>query len=164
VAYRRREVVAKGYAEEVAARCDGREIARHARGFVKGELVLNPLHYLPVLRRKPHALDHAAAFRGWTLPLVYERVRHELEQRSEDGLRQYVEVIGLLGQFPQQEVTAALRRAVACQCFSPDAVRFYLRLGERARDVPALDVRDRWGLPRVPAASPDLSRYEVLAM
>ena len=50
--YRSREVVAKGYAEEVAVRCDGREIARHARGFRKGELVLNPLHYLPVLRRK----------------------------------------------------------------------------------------------------------------
>jgi len=164
VAYRSREVVAKGCAEEVAVRCDGREIARHARGFRKGELVLNPLHYLPVLRRKPHELDHAAAFRGWTLPLVYERFRRELEQRAEHGLHEYVEVISLLGQFPQQELTAALRRAVSCGSFSAEAVRFYLRLGERARDAPALEACDRWGLPQAAVPRPDLDRYEVLAM
>jgi len=163
VAYRSREVVAKGYAEEVVARCDGREIARHARGFQKGELVLDPVHYLPVLQRKPHALDHAQAFHQWTLPLVYERFRRELEQRSEKGLREYVEVLGLLRQFSQRELTDALRRAAATQTFSVDAVRFYLRLGERRQDVPALETADRWGLPRVEIARPDLCRYEVLA-
>ena len=85
-----------GDPEEVAARCDGREIARHARGFQKGELVLDPVHYLPVLQRKPHALDHAQAFQRWTLPLIYQRFRRELEQRSGNGLREYVEVLSLL--------------------------------------------------------------------
>lgn len=164
VAYRRREVVARGYAEEVAVRGDGREIARHDRGFRKGEMVLNPLHYLPVLRRKPHELDHAAAFRGWTLPLVYERFRRELELRGDDGLRQYVEVVSLLGQFSQAEVTAALRRAVAGRTFSLEAVRFYLRLRERAQETPALDAAGRWGLPPLAMPSPDLCRYETLAV
>jgi transposase len=164
VAYRGREVVVKGYAEEVAARCDGREIARHARGFQKGELVLDPLHYLPVLHRKPHALDHAQAFHHWTLPLIYERFRRELEQRSSNGLREYVEVLSLMRQFSQKELTAALRRSASNQAFSAEAVRFYLRLGERRQDVPALEPADRWGLPRVEIAHPDLSRYEALAM
>jgi len=164
VAYRSREVVVKGYAEEVAARCEGREIARHTRGFQKGELVLDPLHYLPVLHRKPHELDHAQAFRRWTLPLIYERFRRELEQRSGNGLREYVAVVSLLSQFSQREVTAALRRAAAVQTFSAEAVRFYLRLGERRADVPALETADRWGLPRVEIARPDLCRYEELAM
>jgi transposase len=164
VAYRSREVVAKGYAEEVTARCDGREIARHARGFQKGELVLNPLHYLPVLYRKPHALDHAAAFRGWKLPLIYERFRQELEKRSATGLREYVEVLGLLRQFPQRDVTAALRRSAATRVFSAEAVRFHLRLAERRQDAPTLETADRWGLPQVEIARPDLTRYEALAI
>jgi len=164
VAYRRREVVVKGYAEEVTARCDGREIARHARGFRKGELVLNPVHYLPALQRKPHTLDHAEAFHRWNLPLIYERFRRELEQRSTDGLREYVEVLGLLRQFPQTEVTAALRRAAANRTFSADAVLFHLRLGERRQDVPALEMAGRWNLPRIEIARPDLARYEALAM
>jgi hypothetical protein len=56
-----------------------------------------------------------------------------------------------------------LRRAAATRTFSVEAVRFYLRLGERRADVPALETADRWGLPRVEIARPDLNRYEALA-
>ena len=163
VAYRSREVGVKGYAEEVVARCDGREIARHARGFQPGEMVLDPLHYLPVLHRKPHELDHALAFHRWTLPLIYERFRRELERRSETGLREYVAVLSLLQQFPQGKVTSALRRAAAVQTFSAQAVLFYLRLGERAQDAPVLETRDRWGLPQVEITHTNLKCYEELA-
>ena len=162
--YRGREVVVWGYAEEIVARCDGRLIARHARGFQKGEMVLDPLHYLPVLRTKPHLLDHAQAFRNWTLPLIYERFREELARRHHgEGLRRYVEVLSLLREFPKSEVTAALRRAAACQSFSPEAVRFYVRLEERAEDAPVLETGSRWGLPRLELERTDLSRYESLA-
>ena len=165
LAYRRREVVAFGYAEEVVARCDGRVIARHARGFQKGEMVLDPLHYLPVLRTKPHLLDHGQAFQNWALPLIYERFREELARRHNgDGLRRYVEVLSLLREFPSSQVTAALRRAAACQSFSPEAVCFYLRLGERSEDAPVLETSSRWGLPRMELERTDLSRYESLAM
>jgi hypothetical protein len=165
VAYHDREVVAWGYAEEIVARCDGRLIARHPRGFEKGEMVLDPLHYLPVLRTKPNLLFHAQAFRDWTLPLIYERFREELARRHNgDGLRRYVEVLSLLQEFPQRELTAALRRAAACQSFSPEAVRFYLRLGERVEDAPVLEPAERWGLPRLELERTDLSRYESLVM
>lgn len=165
VAYRGRDVTVLGYAEEVAARCDGREIARHARGFRKGERVLNPLHYLPVLRKKPHALDHAEAFRRWELPLIYERFREELGRRSEgDGLREYVEILSLLSSFPQKTVTAALRRAAATRTFSADAVRFFVRLQERAADAPPLEAKACWGVPMGSLPPLDLSRYNALAM
>jgi hypothetical protein len=126
-------------------------------------MVLDPLHYLPVLHRKPHELDHALAFHRWTLPLIYERFRRELERRSETGLREYVDVLSLLQQFPQGKVTSALRRAAAVQTFSAQAVLFYLRLGERAQDAPVLETRDRWGLPQVEITHTNLKCYEELA-
>jgi transposase len=165
LSYSSREVMAWGYAEEIVVRCDGRLIARHARGFQKGAMVLDPLHYLPALRTKPNLLLHAEAFRNWPLPLIYERFREELAHRHNgDGLRQYVEVLSLLQEFPQSQVTAALRRSAACQSFSPEAVRFYLRLGERALDAPALLTSGRWDLPRLELERTDLSRYESLAI
>jgi transposase len=164
LSYRGREVAAFGYAEEIVARCEGREIARHVRGFEKGRKVLNPLHYLPALRRKPHLLDHAEAFHHWPLPLIYERFREELARRHNgDGLREYIAVLGLLQDFPCKTVSAALRRAARAQTFSADAVRFYLRLAERAHDAPDLERPERWGLPAVQLQAPPLSRYETLA-
>jgi hypothetical protein len=164
LSYRRREVVAWGYAEEILVRADGRLIARHGRGFAKGEMVLDPLHYLPILRRKPHALDHAQAFRNWTLPLVYERFRQELERRHNgDGLRQYADVLGLLQDFSPAELTSALRRAVACQSFTVETVRFYLRREERSEQVAPLSACERWGLAGAERAPTDLSQYESLA-
>ena len=164
VAYRGRDVVAKGYAEEVVACCDGREIARHQRGFEEKELVLNPLHYLPVLRTKPHELDHAQAFRNWELPLIYERFREELERRSDRGLREYVEVLSLLCQFSQKEVTCAMRRAAALQTYSAQAVLFHVRLAEQARVPGVLETAGRWGLPQTQLPRIELSQYEKLAM
>lgn len=165
LAYRGREVVAFGYAEELRVRCEGREIARHLRGFQKGQKVLDPLHYLPVLRRKPHLLDHAEAFHNWSLPLIYERFRKELARRHNgDGLREYIAVLGLLQDFPQSAVSAALRRAASAQTFSADAVRFYLRLAERSGDAADLEGSERWGLPGLKLKTPDLSRYDALAM
>ncbi|MEA3420625.1 MAG: hypothetical protein U9Q97_02970, partial [Acidobacteriota bacterium] len=164
LAYRGRQVIAKGYAEEVVACCDGRKIARHQRGFQKGELVLDPLHYLPVLRIKPHELDHAQAFRNWQLPLIYERFREELERRSDHGLRHYIEVLSLMGQFSQKKVTNAMRRSAALQAYSPQAVLFHLRLHERAKAPGMLETVKRWGLPQMKLSQPELNRYEALVM
>jgi hypothetical protein len=164
IAYRSREVIAKGYAEEVVACCDGREIARHKRGFEQDDLVLDPLHYLPALRRKPHLLDHAQAFRNWQLPLIYERFREELERRSDSGLREYAEVLSFLGQFPQKDVTGAMRRAAALQTYSAQAVLFHLRLAEQAKAPEALETARRWGLPQTQLPRVELSKYEALAM
>jgi hypothetical protein len=165
VAYRSREVTVKGYAGQIVARCDGRQIAHHRRGFRKGQLVLDPVHYLPVLRRKPHALDHAQAFRSWSLPLVYEEFREELERRHGDGgLRRYVEVLGLLGQFDFKDVTAAMRQAKRLDTYSAETVLFHLRQREAARGGQPLEVAERLSLPRVELARPNLCQYETLAM
>jgi transposase len=164
LAYRGREVVAWGYAEQIVVRAEGRMIARHERGFEKGQMVLDPLHYLPALRHKPHSLDHAVAFRNWTLPLIYERFRQELERRHNgNGLRLYVEVLGLLQDYSQADLTAAMRRAAAVQTFSAEAVRFYLRLRERCEQPPGLPACGRWGLGDVELSAGDLSRYDSLA-
>ena len=43
-------------------------------------MVLDPLHYLATLGRKPGALDHAPVFRDWELPACFAAFRAALEQ------------------------------------------------------------------------------------
>jgi hypothetical protein len=57
-----------------------------------------------------------------------------------------------------------MRRAAAVQAFSAEAVRFYLRLRERAEQAPALRPCPRWGLAGVALSVGDLRRYETLAV
>jgi hypothetical protein len=70
-AYGFRDVLVKGFVDEVAIICGASEIARHPRVYGRGQFVFDPKHYLALLEQKPGALDQGArpldprqAFRG----------------------------------------------------------------------------------------------------
>ena len=81
-------VTVKGYVDRVVivARGPGR---RHARAIAReADDVLDPLHYLATLGRKPGALDHAPVFRDWKLPACFAAFRAALERAARrDGRR-----------------------------------------------------------------------------
>ena len=66
-----RMVTVKGYVDRVVLIAEGRAVATHARSYEKQTLVLDPVHYLATLGRKPGALDHAPVFRDWALPACF---------------------------------------------------------------------------------------------
>ena len=63
-AYGHREVVVKGYVDDVVIVCGSEEIARHRRRYGREELIFEPRHYLALLERKIGALDQAAPLAG----------------------------------------------------------------------------------------------------
>jgi hypothetical protein len=80
----------------------GQVVATHERSREPCQMVLDPLHYLETLGRKPGALDHAPVFRDWELPACLVAFRAELEQHhgSVGGSRQFVQVLQLLAEHP----------------------------------------------------------------
>ena len=72
-AYGHREVVVKGFVDEVVIVCGSEEIARHRRSYEREALIFEPRHYLALLERKIGALDQAAPLAGWTLPEAFGR-------------------------------------------------------------------------------------------
>jgi transposase len=87
-----RAVTVKGYIERVEVVAEGQVIARHVRSYGRGERLLDPLHYLVTLERKPAALDHAPVYRDWQLPAAFSELRwaleHQLGQRT--GARHFI--------------------------------------------------------------------------
>jgi hypothetical protein len=59
-AYGFREVIVKGFVDQVVILCAGQEIARHQRSYQRGGFICDPLHYLALIEQKPGALDEAA--------------------------------------------------------------------------------------------------------
>ena len=65
VAYGHREVLVRGYVDEVVISCGTDVIVRHRRSYKRDDFVFDPVHYLPLLERKTGALDQAAPLVGW---------------------------------------------------------------------------------------------------
>lgn len=91
-------VTVKGYVDHVEIVHDNQVVAAHDRSYQPGDQVLDPLHYLVTLSRRPAALDHSNVYRDWKLPSVFRELRSRLEDRHgpRRGVRQYVRVLQLL--------------------------------------------------------------------
>src|SRR5918993_752426 len=119
-----RDVLVKGFVEEVVILCGGVEIARHTRSYGAGVFVSDPLHYLALIETKLNALDQAAALQGWDLPEVFQHLRHLLEARMGNrGKREFIQVLRLMEAMPQTIVTAAAAEAIRLGAIGFDAVK-----------------------------------------
>ena len=112
-AYGHREVLVKGYVDQVVISCGAQVIARHPRSYEREDFIFDPLHYLPLLERKTGALDQAAPLQGWDLPQEYATLRRRLEARlGQPGKREFVRVLRLMEDFAHPEVHQAVKQAL----------------------------------------------------
>lgn len=154
-----RAVTVKGYVDRVAVVAGGQVVAAHARSYGHREKVLDPLHFLVILDRKPAALDHAPVYRDWQLPAAFADLRRDLEARlgPAAGARHYISVLQLLARHSIDRVERAIRAGRTRA--RPDAA-LIAAIAERFADETA-------AVPEPPSASiaiplPDLSRFDRL--
>ncbi|TDH56727.1 IS21 family transposase, partial [Dankookia rubra] len=159
VAYGHREVLVRGYVETVVIGCGATVIARHRRSYEREDVLLEPLHYLPLLERKIAALDQAAPLAGWELPDAFLVLRRLLEARlSKAGRREWVQVLRLLEVFSLEEVQAGVAEALRLGAIGFDAVK-HLVLCRVERRPPRLDLEVYPYLPRAQVATTSARAY-----
>ena len=162
VAYGHREVVVRGYVEEVVIACGTAIMARHTRSYECEDVRLEPLHYLPLLERKIGALDQAAPLAGWALPEVFLKLRRLLEARlGKAGRREWIQVLRLVEVFRPEEVQAGVAEAIRLGAIGFDAVK-HLVLCRIERRPPRLDLEVSPYLPRVRVATTSAEAYKAL--
>ena len=162
VRYGHRAVVVKGFVSEVVILCGQEIIARHPRSYEQSDFVYNPLHYLPLLERKPGALDQAAPLQGWDLPEVFGRLRRLLEARlGKQGKREYIQVLRLLEVFRQETVAAAADEAIRLGAIGFDAVK-QIALARMEKRQPALDLSAYPHVPKPTVRSTRAADYAEL--
>jgi hypothetical protein len=159
VAYGHREVLVRGYVEAVVIACGTEVIARHDRSYGREDVLLEPLHYLPLLERKIGALDQAAPLAGWALPEPFLAFRRLLEARlGKAGRREWVQVLRLLEVFRPEEVAAGVEEALRLGAIGFDAVK-HLVLCRIERRPPRLDLEVYPYLPRARVATTSARAY-----
>jgi hypothetical protein len=103
-------VTVKGYVDRVVVVAGGQVVASHPRHYERCAPVVDPLHYLAALSRRPAALDHAPVFRDWKLPACFLTLRAALEERHGElpGSKHFIRVLQLLNTHPQPRVERAI--------------------------------------------------------
>lgn len=163
------KVTVKTYAQKIQVVHQGQVVATHRRLSKPNASNLDPLHYLPVLLRKPATLDHADVFASWELPPIFEELRHDLEQMHglRTGVRQYIRVLQLLMRHPVQRIEKAIR---VCRSSSALTAPIIIAKAESlaAADSPAQAASAlegsgvAGGIPCVQVPPPDLRRFDLL--
>jgi len=158
-AYGHREILIRGYVDEVVISCASDIIARHARSYEREDFVFDPLHYLALLEQKVGALDQAAPLVGWDLPGEFAVFRRLLEARmGKRGKREFVQVLRLLESFRRDDVVAGIKEAMARGAIGFDAVK-HLVLCRIERRPPRLDLTIYPYLPRAYVATTSARTY-----
>ena len=153
------KLIVRGYVHEVVIACGTETIARHPRSYEREDFVFDPLHYLALIEQKINALDQAAPLAEWRLPEEFSTLRRLLEARmGKQGKREFVQVLRLMEAFAIEEVTAAVREAIARGAIGFDAVK-HLVLCRIERRPPRLDMTVYPYLPQAHVAMTSAKAY-----
>lgn len=164
-------VIVKAYVDRIEIVRGNRVIAKHDRCYAKGEMILDPLHYLAILDRKPAYLDHTEVFLNWRLPAEFTVLREHFEARHGrlPGVRQFIQVLQLLAHHPQVRVLQAIRQCERDGVVTAQRIVFRCeQLMKQPLDskVPQNEPHtlgpDLSAIPRVHVPAPDLARFDTL--
>jgi len=159
-------VTVKAYVDHIEIVVGGQVVARHRRSYGRGQQVLDPLHYLVTLGRRPGALDHSGVYRNWQLPAAFTELRTALEERNgaHAGSRQYVRVLQLLAEHPVRRVQQAIEQCRSKGLLDAEVIRGRTErlallpgLAVAVAEVPAEILPAQIQVPRA-----DLSRFNQL--
>jgi transposase len=160
-------VTVKGYVERIEVVSAGQVVARHDRSYERGRQILDPLHYLVTLGRKPACLDHSAVYRNWKLPPSFLTLREELEAKHGEkaGARAFIRVLQLLGEHPVERVAEAIQRTRQAEGPLVDLIvqrtaELRRRQAQRASRLDPPELLP--AVPHVEVPRPDLRRFNLL--
>jgi hypothetical protein len=157
--YAGKNVTVRIFADRVALAIDGRKIAEHERSFEKGRYILDPMHYLSLLDRKPGALRNGRPFLDWELPVSIRMVWESLRGYP-DWDRQMSSILSAIPIYGVEAVSVACEMAIEENAVSGSTVLNYLtRLTEEPKEKP-VDVTQMLLLTEEPRS--DCSIYDRL--
>jgi transposase len=165
--YARRPLVLRAFAFRIEILAGDEIIASHPRCFDREQDILDPLHYLDLLRQRPGAFDHALPMRRWRQewPQVYESLLTRLRERWPEGrgVREFLGVLALHREYPPLRVEAAIREALSLGAAHLDGVRLCLSNQEQPQTAPApLDLEAHPHLQGLGEQPLDLGQYDRL--
>lgn len=146
---------------------NGRQVvAVHPRCWERERDILDPMHFLPLLVRRPRALTQAKAIRQWreTWPPAFERYWAKLQTQLPEAehTKTFIQILQLCATYSEETVALALEAALVHHCYSYAGVCELLRRQTEPTPPPPINLANRPDLNRVQVHMPDLAQFNRL--
>lgn len=144
-------------------------IAEHTRLFGRDNELLNPYHYLTLLRQKARAYDQAKLIHDWKLPQIYETYHRRIQahrQSKAKGTREFIDILRLTEEHGVPAIAKVLKELDDKNQYSYAEVLSLLRY---QRDCTtgtlrlAKDELAKYHLEHFTSTRPNLKSYDELA-
>jgi Mu transposase, C-terminal domain len=149
----------RAFVDRVESTDGVRVAAVHQRCYGREQDVLDVFHYLPLLKKRPAAFDHARPVKMWDRPAVLDdylvRLRERLPHRT--ATMEFLHVMELCLTYSLDDVAAAVEQAITMGSLGADTVSYLLRSRQSPRE-PAVILATAPACPAVQYR--DLSQYD----
>lgn len=138
-----------------------RMVAVHERCYGREQDILDVFHYLPLLKQRPGAFDHAKPLKMWTRPAVFDSYLARLRERlsPQAATMEFLRVMELCVTYSLDEVAAAVKHAMVSGSLGSSTVDYLLRVNQFTRQpIPAAVLASAPACPQV--QDRDLSQYD----
>jgi len=164
---RQQKLVLKAYPFQIDILDQNGVIASHPRCYGRKQDILDSLHYLPLLERRPGAFEHAKPIRRWRKdwPPIYERLLAQLRACWPEGrgVREFIRILKLHKEHPADLVVRAVEQALEYGCPHGDGVELCLRqLTQPDLPISPINLTNWPQLLEVSQRVPDLNHYNQL--
>ncbi|MGH7708113.1 MAG: IS21 family transposase [Vulcanimicrobiaceae bacterium] len=163
--YAHRCALVEVYDAKLRVVVEGTAVAEHPRSGEKGQMFLDPRHFLELLAHKHRAAATAAVFADGRLPAAFLdlRGRYVLRDRQA-GTKAWMSVVGLLHEHPLASVEAAITTAMARGTDDPAAIALLLRQRTRPYSGKLLSLATRPDIPRHSVEPVDLQEWALAGL
>jgi hypothetical protein len=119
----------RAFVERVEITDGTRVIAVHERCYGREQDKLDVFHYLPLLKERPGAFDHAKPLKMWHRPAALDRYLARLCERLSHRMAtlEFLRVMELCVNYPLDEVAAAVEQAMTLGSLGAGTIAFLLR-------------------------------------
>ena len=129
VEYASESLLLRAFVNRVEITDGTRVIAAHERCYGREQDILDVFHYLPLLKKRPGAFDHAKPLKMWTRPAVLDRYLARLRERLSHRVAtmEFLRVMEFCINHSRDEVAAAVAQAMTSGSLGSGTVAYLLR-------------------------------------
>jgi transposase len=159
------QVTIKAYTDRVVIVHQSQVVAEHRRSYARHESLIDPLHFVAALDRKPAWLDHAPALRDWELPASFEQLRStfKIQLGDRNGTRHYIRVLQLLLRHPTARIDQVIGMLLCKPSLTAELIEHTAdQLASQLDINKPFSMTDEQATVRVQVPMPDLRQFDQL--